>query len=82
MVAFLSGVTGNIAVSADVKPIVGHNVANLLVNAVAHDEAEVSCYFSVVTHVLVPDGETWRINNRNVSTDWAAPDSVMAQPSR
>jgi hypothetical protein len=90
IVAFLGGVTGNVAASTDVKPIVRHNVANLLFNAITHDEAQVSCYFTVVTHVgldhlgryrdtLVPDGDTWRIKNRKVSTDWAAPESVMAR---
>ena len=29
--------------------------------------------------VLVPDGDTWLIKHRKVSTDWAAPDSVMAR---
>jgi SnoaL-like domain len=34
IVAFLGGVTGSITVSADVKPIVRHNVANVLFNEV------------------------------------------------
>jgi hypothetical protein len=91
IVAFLGGVTGNIAASADVKPIVRHNVANLLFNEVTRDHARVSCYFTVVTHIgldhvgryrdtVVPDGDTWRIEHRKVSTDWAAPDSAMARP--
>jgi hypothetical protein len=90
-VAFLGGVTGNVALSADVKPIVRHNVANLLFNELAEDRALVSCYFTVVTHIgldhvgryrdtLVPEGDTWRITHRKVSTDWAAPNSVMARP--
>jgi hypothetical protein len=90
IVAFLGGVTGNIAVSAGVKPIVRHNVANVLFNEVTRDEAQVSCYFTVVTHIgldhfgryrdtLVPDGDTWRIKHRKVSTDWAASDSAMAR---
>lgn len=90
IVAFLGGVTGNIAVSAGVKPIVRHNVANVLFTAVTRDEAQVSCYFTVVTHIgldhfgryrdtLVPDGDTWRIKHRKVSTDWAASDSAMAR---
>ena len=90
IVAFLGGVTGNIAVGAGVKPIVRHNVANVLFNEVTRDEAQVSCYFTVVTHIgldhfgryrdiLVPDGDTWRIKHRKVSTDWAAPDSAMAR---
>jgi hypothetical protein len=90
IVGFLDGVTGNIAVSAVVKPIVRHNVANVLFNEITRDEAQVSCYFTVVTHIgldhfgrcrdmLVPDGDTWRIKHRKVSTDWAAPDSAMAR---
>jgi SnoaL-like domain len=93
IVAFLGGVTGNVAASADVKPIVRHNVANLLFNEVARDHAQVSCYFTVVTHIgldhigryrdtFVPDGDIWRIRHRKVSTDWAAPNSVMARPAR
>ena len=90
IVAFLGGVTGNIAVSAAVKPIVRHNIANVLFTEVTRDEAQVSCYFTVVTHIgldhfgryrdiLVPDGDTWRIKHRKVSTDWAASDSAMAR---
>jgi hypothetical protein len=30
---------------------------------------------------FTPDGGIWRIRHRKVSTDWAAPDSVMARPS-
>jgi hypothetical protein len=90
IVGFLGGVTGDVALSTDVKPIVRHNVANLIFNEVTPDRARVSSYFSVVTHigldhigryrdVLVPDGDTWRIQHRKVSTDWAATDSVMAK---
>jgi hypothetical protein len=92
IMAFLGGVTGKIAVDADVKPIVRHNVANILFTAVTPDEAQVSCYFTVVTHIgldhfgryrdtLVPDGGSWLIKHRKVSTDWAAADSAMARPS-
>jgi hypothetical protein len=28
----------------------------------------------------VPDGDTWLIKHRKVSTDWAAPNSAMAKP--
>jgi SnoaL-like domain len=90
IVAFLGGVTRNVAVGMGVKPIVRHNVANVLFNEVTRDEAQVSCYFTVVTHIgldhfgryrdiLVPDGDIWRIKHRKVSTDWAAPDSAMAR---
>ncbi len=75
---------------ADVKPIVRHNVANLLFNEVCEDHARVSSYFTVVTHIgldhlgryrdtVVPDGDTWRIKHRKVSTDWAARNSTMAR---
>ncbi|ASL15541.1 nuclear transport factor 2 family protein [Mycobacterium intracellulare] len=95
---FLGGVTGKVAVDADVtadvtggvKPIVRHNVANVLFTEVTPDEARVKSYFTVVTHigldhcgryrdVLVPEGGTWLIKHRQVSTDWAAPDSAMAR---
>jgi hypothetical protein len=92
IVAFLGGVTGKIAVDADVKPVVRHNVANILFTSLTPDEAQVSCYFTVVTHIgldhfgryrdiLVPDGDGWLIKHRKVSTDWAAADSAMARPS-
>lgn len=90
IVAFLGGVTANIADNVAVKPVVRHNVTNLLFNAVAPDQAQISCYFTVVTHIgldhfgryrdtLVPDGGTWLIKHRKVSTDWASPDSTMAR---
>jgi SnoaL-like domain len=93
IVAFLGGVKRNVAVGADVKPIVRHNVSNVFFNGVARDRAQVSCYFTVVTHIgldhvgryrdtLVPDGGIWRISHRKVSTDWAAPNSLMARPSQ
>ena len=88
--AFLGGVTGKIATSVETKPVVRHNVANVLFTALTPDEAQVSSYFTVVTHIgldhfgryrdtLVPDAGTWLIKHRKVSTDWAAPDSVMAR---
>jgi hypothetical protein len=92
IVAFLGGVTGKVAADAGVKRIVRHNVVNVRFDDVTRDQAQVSCYFTVVTHIgldhigryrdtLVPDGDVWRIKHRKVSTDWAAPDSVMARPS-
>ena len=92
IVAFLGGVTGKVAVSADVKPIVRHNVANVLFTELTRGQAQVSCYFTVVTHIgldhvgryrdtLVPEGDTWLIKHRKVSTDWAAPNSAMARPT-
>lgn len=90
--AFLGGLTGNIAASADVKPIVRHNVTNVLFTELTREQAHVSCYFTVVTHIgldhfgryrdtFVPDGDTWLIKHRKVSTDWAAADSAMARGS-
>jgi hypothetical protein len=98
IVAFLRGVTGNVASSADikalakapVKPIVRHNIANVLFTGLTPKEAQVCAYFTVVTgigldhfgryrDVFVPDGDTWLIKHRKVSTDWAAADSTMAR---
>ena len=87
IVAFLGGVTGKVAVNTDLKPIVRHNVANVLFEEVTRDRAQVSSYFTVVTHIgldhigryrdtLVPDGDTWLIKHRKVSTDWAAPNRL------
>ena len=88
--AFLAGVTGRIALAADVKPIVRHNVANVLFTEVTPDQARVDSYFTVVTHIgldhygryrdtLVPEDDAWLIKHRKVSTDWAAPGSAMAR---
>ncbi len=96
IVSFLSGVTGNVAGNVagnvDVKPVVRHNVANVLFTGLTPDQAQVSSYFTVVTHIgldhfgryrdtLVPDGDTWLIKHRKVSTDWASPHSTMARQS-
>jgi hypothetical protein len=89
IIAFLGGITESVAVSADVKPLVRHNVANLLFDELTRDHAQVSSYFTVITHIgldhlgryrdtVVPDGDTWRIKHRKVSTDWTAPNSAMA----
>jgi hypothetical protein len=90
--SFLSGVTGNVAYNVDVKPVVRHNLANVLFTGLTPHEAHVSSYFTVVTHIgldhfgryrdtLVPDGGGWLIKHRKVSTDWAADDSAMARRS-
>jgi hypothetical protein len=90
IVSFLGGVTGNVARNVDVKPVVRHNLANVLFTGLTREVAHVSSYFTVVTHIgldhfgryrdtLVPDGDTWLINHRKVSTDWAAPNSIMAR---
>ena len=87
---FLGGVTAKTASSAATKPIVRHILTNVLFTDLRPDQAQVSSYFTVVTHIgldhfgryrdtLVPDGDTWLIQHRKVSTDWAAADSAMAQ---
>jgi SnoaL-like domain len=93
IVAFLGGVTGDIADRLDVNPVVRHNLANVLFTGLTREQANVSSYFTVLTHdgldhfgryrdTLVPEGDTWLIKHRKVSTDWAAPNSTMArQPS-
>jgi hypothetical protein len=93
IVAFLGGVTGDIADKLDVNPVVRHNLANVLFTGLTRERANVSSYFTVLTHIgldhfgryrdtLVPEGGTWLIKHRKVSTDWAAPNSTMArQPS-
>jgi hypothetical protein len=89
IVAFLGGVTADLATNTAVKPVVRHNLANVLFTAVTPEEAHVSSYFTVVTHIgldhfgryrdtLVPADGTWLIKHRKVSTDWAAADSAMA----
>lgn len=88
--SFLGGL--NVDAPAGVKPIVRHNLTNVLITALARDVAQVSSYFTVLTHVgldhfgryrdtLAPDGDAWLISHRKVSTDWAAPDSAMARRS-
>jgi len=90
IVGFLGGVSRNIAVNADVKPVVRHNLANVLFTAVTPDRAHVTSYFTVLTHIgldhfgryrdtLVPDGGTWLIKHRKVSTDWVAPGPSIAR---
>lgn len=90
IVTFLGSVTRSTASTVDVKPIVRHNVANVLFTGLAPDQAQVSSYFTVVTHVgldhvgryrdiLVPAGDIWLIKHRKVATDWASPDSAMAR---
>lgn len=88
--SFLSGVAGKLAVDVSVKPIVRHNIANVLFTEVAPDQAQVKSYFTVITNIgldhcgryrdtLVPDCDIWMIKHRRVSTDWAAPNSAMAR---
>ncbi|WP_082983229.1 nuclear transport factor 2 family protein [Mycobacterium sp. 1423905.2] len=90
ILAFLTGVTKNVASTATTTAVVRHNVANLLFDDVTPGRAHVSSYFTVTTHIgldhfgryrdtLVPDGGTWLIQHRQVTTDWAAPESTMAR---
>jgi hypothetical protein len=90
IVSFLGGVAGNVARDLDVKPVVRHNLANVLFAGLTPDRAEVSSYFTVVTHIgldhfgryrdiLGPAHGTWLIRHRKLSTDWAAPNSTMAR---
>jgi hypothetical protein len=93
IVVFLGGVTRDIADKLDVNPVVRHYLANVLFTSLTSEQANVSSYFTVLTHIgldhfgryrdtLVPEGDTWLIKHRKVSTDWAAPNSTMArQPS-
>jgi len=92
IITFLGAVTGKIAVGVDVKPVVRHNVSNVLFTSLTPERAHVWSYFAVVTHIgldhcgryrdaLVPHGGTWLIKHRKVTTDWAAPHSAMAGQS-
>jgi SnoaL-like domain len=94
--AFLGGVTGKLATrtatTANNKAVVRHNIANVLFTSVSPEQVQVSCYFTVLTHIgldhfgryrdtVVPDGAEWLIKHRTVTTDWAAPNSAMARQS-
>ncbi len=90
--SFLSGITGNVAARAGARPVVRHNLTNVLFTGLTRDEAQVSSYFTVVTQIgldhfgryrdiLVPEGGTWLIKHRKVSTDWVAPNSTRARPA-
>ncbi|MCV7348747.1 nuclear transport factor 2 family protein [Mycobacterium parmense] len=92
--AFLGGVAGGLAAAAGdpgIKPVVRHNLTNVLFTALTPARAQVCSYFTVVTHVgldhfgryrdiLVPGGQTWLIKHRKVTTDWAAETSALARP--
>lgn len=90
IVAFLRRVARNVVSDVDVKPVVRHNVTNVLFTGLTPEHAHVRSYFTVLTHVgldhvgryrdiLVPDGGSWLIKHRQVSTDWAATTSTMAR---
>jgi hypothetical protein len=70
--------------------IVRHNVTNIRFVALAPDQAQVECYFTVLTDIgldhlgryrdrFVPHDGDWLIAHRFVSTDWRAVDSLMAR---
>src|SRR6202035_3026762 len=50
IVAFLGGRTRKVAAGGGVQTIVRQHVANVLFDDVTRDRAQVSCYFTVVTH--------------------------------
>ena len=79
------------AEASGVRRIVRHNIANLRFRSLTSERAEVDTYFTVFTEigldhygryrdVFVPVGDQWLIQHRFVSTDWRAPESVMAGP--
>ena len=76
-----------------VRRVVRHNLSNIRFVELAPDRARVASYFTVVTEAgldhygryrdtFVPVGDRWLIRHRFVSTDWRAPGSTMAPPSR
>jgi hypothetical protein len=80
------------AEASGIKRIVRHNIANIRFLELTAQQAKVSCYFTVFTEIgldhygryrdtFVPVGQEWLIRHRFVSTDWRAPDSMMASPS-
>ena len=93
IVELLGGVVAepnSTAQTSGVKRIVRHNVTNIRFTDVRPDEAQVACYFTVVTEIgldhygryrdtFVPVGDDWLIRHRFVSTDWSSPDSTMAR---
>jgi hypothetical protein len=92
IVGYLSNITVDVTVNSGARPIVRHNVANVMFSAMETHQADVSCYFTVFTHigldhfgryrdVLVPVTDHWLIKHRKVSVDWAAPASAMSQAS-
>ncbi|MCV7194912.1 nuclear transport factor 2 family protein [Mycobacterium angelicum] len=88
--AFLGGISRAVTVSTDRRPVVRHNVTNVLFTELTPQQAHVWSYFTVLTHIgldhfgryrdtLVPEDGTWLIKHRRVATDWAAPESAMAR---
>lgn len=91
IVAFIGGVATSDAPASGPPRIVRHNLTNIRFLEVTPQHARVASYFTVFTDIgldhygryrdtLVPVGEKWLIRHRFVSTDWAAPNSTMAEP--
>jgi hypothetical protein len=77
------------AAESGVRRIVRHNVTNVRFLELTPEQASVDCSFTVLTEigldhygryrdVFIPVADEWLIAHRFVSTDWRAPDSVMA----
>ena len=91
IVAFIGGVATSDAPASGPPRIVRHNLTNIRFLEVTPQHGRVASYFTVFTDIgldhygryrdtLVPVGEKWLIRHRFVSTDWAAPNSTMAEP--
>jgi hypothetical protein len=80
-----------VASSTPAPTIVRHQLTNTRFLEIAPDGARVASYFTVHTDIgldhhgryrddLVPVRDEWLLAHRFVSTDWRAPDSLMADP--
>ena len=80
---------GGVAAPNRAPRIVRHNLTNIRFLELTSDRGRVASYFTVVTEIgldhcgryrdtFVPVGDEWLIQHRFVSTDWAAPNSTMA----
>lgn len=81
------------AAASSTKRIVRHNVTNIRFTEVTPKQAHVACYFTVLTEIgldhygryrdvfvpVGPEDGDWLIRHRFVSTDWSAPNSMMAR---
>lgn len=87
-----SAATGPPTAPGTVPRIVRHNLANIRFTELDPQQALVASYFTVFTEigldhygryrdVFVPEDGRWLIAHRFVSTDWSAPESVMAGPT-
>jgi hypothetical protein len=94
IVEFLSGVGApdTIATGSGGRHLVRHNVTNIRFLEITPQHARVASYFTVFTEIgldhhgryrdtFVPADDQWLIRHRFISTDWAAPDSMMASSS-